>query len=130
MFLKNIFCENIFDKNIFGENVFDKNIFGENILDENNPYLISAPHASVIFEVECDTTNEGLTDRTEHTMIVPFIVLDSLTFFPRKSSNFFFHRKVGYYPPNKKFLDNFAITCDFEDQKAIFFKKMHFLARK
>ena len=31
----------------------------------------------MIFEVECDTTkNEGLTDRTEHTMIVPFIVLD------------------------------------------------------
>ena len=53
-----------------------------------------------------------------------------LTFFAQKSSNCFFHRKVGYYPPNKKFLDNFAITCDFEDQKAIFFKKMHFLARK
>ena len=54
----------------------------------------------------------------------------SLTFFPRKPSIFFFHRKVGYYPPNKKFLDNFAITCDFEDQKAILFQKMHFLARK
>ena len=35
IFDENIFCENIFDKNIFGENVFDKNIFGENILDEN-----------------------------------------------------------------------------------------------
>ena len=43
---------------------------------------------------------------------------------------FFFHRKVGYYPPNKKFFDNFAITCDFKNQKAIWFKKMHFLARK
>ena len=53
-----------------------------------------------------------------------------LTFFPQKCSIFSFHRKVGYYPPNKKFLDNFAITCDFEDQKAIFFKKMHFLAKK
>ena len=29
----------------------------------------------MIFKVECDTTNE-ITDRTEHTMIVPFIVLD------------------------------------------------------
>ena len=28
------------------------------------------------------------------------------------------------------FFDNFAITCDFEDQKAILFQKMHFLARK
>ena len=53
-----------------------------------------------------------------------------LTFYAQKCSKIFFHRKVGYYPPNKKFLDNFAITCDFEDQKAIFFKKMHFLARK
>ena len=53
-----------------------------------------------------------------------------LTFYAPKCSKKFFHRKVGYYPPNKKFLDNFAITCDFEDQKAIFFKKMHFLARK
>ena len=31
----------------------------------------------MIFEVECDTTNEGLTDRT-HTRIVSFIVLDSI----------------------------------------------------
>ena len=53
-----------------------------------------------------------------------------LTFYAQKCSKIFFHRKVGYYPPNKKFLDNFVITCDFEDQKAIFFKKMHFLARK
>ena len=53
-----------------------------------------------------------------------------LTFYAPKCSKIFSHRKVGYYPPNKKFLDNFAITCDFEDQKAIFFKKMHFLARK
>ena len=48
------------------------------------------------------------------------------TFFPLKSSNFFFHRKVGNCPPNKKFLDNFAITCDFEGQKAIFSKKCIF----
>ena len=53
-----------------------------------------------------------------------------LTFFPQKSSKKNFHRKVDYYPPNKKFFDNFAITCDLEDQKAIFFKKMHFLAGK
>ena len=46
--------------------------------------------------------------------------------FSLKSSYYIFHRKVGYYPPNKKFLDNFAITCDFEDQKAIFFKKCLF----
>ena len=49
-----------------------------------------------------------------------------LTFFPPKCSKFFFHKKVGYYPPNKKFFDNFAITCDFEDQKAIFLKKCIF----
>ena len=30
----------------------------------------------MIFEVECDTTKDELTDRTEHTMIVPFFVLD------------------------------------------------------
>ena len=30
----------------------------------------------MIFEIECDTTKDELTDRTEHTMIVPFIVLD------------------------------------------------------
>ena len=46
-----------------------------------------------------------------------------------QSPPIFFHSKVGYYPPNKKLLDKFAITCDFEDQKAIL-KKMHFLARK
>ena len=47
-------------------------------------------------------------------------------FFLESPQIFFFHRKVGYYPPNKKFLDNFAITCDFEDQKAIFSKKCIF----
>ena len=31
----------------------------------------------MIFEVECYTTKDELTDRT-HTMIVPFIVLDYL----------------------------------------------------
>ena len=30
----------------------------------------------MIFEVECYTTKNELTDRTKHTMIVPFIVLD------------------------------------------------------
>ena len=38
----------------------------------------SHPLIIVIFGVGCYTMNEGLMDRTEHTMIVPFIVLDNL----------------------------------------------------
>ena len=86
MFSKNIFPENMFSKNIFPENIFDENIFGVNIFGYNifsDPSSIWLPYkqplpllssSSVIFEVECDTTNE-LTDRTD-AMIVPFIVLD------------------------------------------------------
>jgi len=80
IFTKNIF-EKIFSKNIFGGNIFVNNIFGKNIFffypSSWLPYKQPLPllsSSSVIFEVECDTTNE-LTDRTD-TMIVPFIVLD------------------------------------------------------
>ena len=53
-----------------------------------------------------------------------------LTIFPPKSSNFFFHSNVGNYPPNKKFLDNFADTCCVGGQKANFFEqKMTFLKK-
>ena len=73
---------NIFDNNIFSENIFGENISGKNIFSFPSPIwlpynqpppLLSS--SSVNFEVECDTTNE-ITDRTEHTMIVPFIVLE------------------------------------------------------
>ena len=88
IFSEIIFCENIFSGNIFGR-IFFRCIFGQNIFGENifgplpcltyNPHLFSPP-SSVIFEDECygrrTKRNEGLTDRTEHTMIVPFIVLD------------------------------------------------------
>ena len=53
-----------------------------------------------------------------------------LKYFAGKCRLFFFHRKVGNYTPNKKFLDNFAETCCVGGKKAIFSEKMHFLARK
>ena len=75
-------------KNIFGKNIFDKNIFGNNIFLGKGLHSPSHTHAllftpyiqlpPLLFEVEGGTkqTKDGLTDRTEHTMIVPFIVLD------------------------------------------------------
>ena len=39
-----------------------------------------------------------------------------LTFFPPKCSNFF-SQKGRLLSPKQKVFDNFAITCDFEDQK-------------
>ena len=39
----------------------------------------------MIFEVECDTTKNELTDRTEHAMIAPFIVLDIQSLYSAKN---------------------------------------------
>ena len=70
----------MFGKNILGENIFGKNIFSKIFFSDHSPHLtalqitlppLSSP--SVIFEVECDTTNEtneGLTDRTEQWLFL------------------------------------------------------------
>ena len=60
-----------------------ENIFGPLLLIAHPllPYIKPPPlvtPSSGIFEVKCDETKDELTDRTEHTMIVPFIVLDKL----------------------------------------------------
>ena len=105
-----IFDNNIYDKNIFigkdfGQKYLSKNIFGKNIFFQNiifqhlppsdcltqiTPPLLSS--SSVIFEVWVwhNKRNEGLTDRTEHTiaMIVPFIVLDNKDKIPISSQHF------------------------------------------
>ena len=78
--------KNIFIGKDFGQKYLSKNIFFQNIIFQHlppsdcltqiTPPLLSS--SSVIFEVWVwhNKRNEGLTDRTEHTMIVPFIVLD------------------------------------------------------
>ena len=84
-FLENIFGGNIFWQKYFQQKYFQKNIFRVNIFSKNIfflplPHLTALPttpllsSSSVILKLS--VTNEGLTDRTEHTMIVPFIVLD------------------------------------------------------
>ena len=73
-------------KNIFGEKVFDKNIFGKNIFFLPLPHLTALQttpllsSSSVIFEVECDTTeNEGRNYGPDGAMFIPFIITDSNT---------------------------------------------------
>ena len=80
-FLQIIFCKNIFFRNIFVENIWSENIFGPPIPYYPPPMYNTqvATSSYLLFEVEgggTNETNEGLTDRTEHAMIAPFIITD------------------------------------------------------
>ena len=78
-FLKIFFGENIFSKNIFGEKFFGINIFlGKGLHYPSHAHALLYPpptynsHPCYLKLRGGDETNE-LTDRTEHTMIVPFL---------------------------------------------------------
>ena len=83
-FWRKCFDENIFGKNIVHGNILDENILGKNIFFSPFPHLTAqqtTPTSSQLLISDFwswvwhNERNE-LTDRTEHTMIVPFIVLD------------------------------------------------------
>ena len=75
-YLVKTFLAKIFSSKIFSAKIFFSDPSPHLTALYNTLPLLSS--LSVIFEVECDTTNEtneGLTDWTD-AMIVPFIVLD------------------------------------------------------
>ena len=96
-FSSNIICKNVIFELFFINNVLFKNIFDKNILGENLtnifvvkvflafPYLLptlccpilnfSPLHQGFLKSSVTDKRNE-ITDRTEHAMIVPFIITD------------------------------------------------------
>ena len=82
-FFEKYFWWDIFDENIFGENIFGNNIFLERDLTfpptshylPRTLYIQLPPPLTSYLKLRGGRTNE-VTDWTEHTMIVPFIVLD------------------------------------------------------
>ena len=81
IFFANYFLQKYFFRNIFVENIWSENIFGPPIPYYPPPMYNTqvATSSYLLFEVEgggTNETNEGLTDRTEHAMIAPFIITD------------------------------------------------------